>query len=96
MKHCRVEQPPKWLTSGADATTHTLTKPSGDVTCVVCLQAGDSNAVEVAGLLVHEAVHVWQEYALRIGEMRPGAEQMAYGIQAIVQELLAEYERQSK
>jgi len=96
MKHCGIQNPASWLNTGADATTHTLTNPSGDLTCVICLRAGDHNPVEVAGLLVHEAVHVWQEYAQRIGERNPGSEQMAYGIQSISQELLAEYERLTK
>lgn len=96
MKHCGIQLPPPWLNDGADATTHMLKKPNGDVTCVVCLRAGKHDPVEVAGLLVHESVHVWQEYALRIGEHTPGSEQMAYGIQSISQELLAEYERLTK
>lgn len=93
MRHCKVASPPTWINAGADATTQILTNPKGEMTCVVCLNAGDRNTVEVNGLLVHEAVHVWQAYAQRIGETRPGDEQMAYGIQSIAQELMAEYER---
>lgn len=96
MKHCGIAHPPPWLNDGADATMHQLTKPSGDVICVVCLRPTDRSTVEVAGLLIHEAVHVWQEYCLRIGEKYPASEQMAYGIQSIAQELMAEYERQTQ
>lgn len=94
MKHCGVSHPQPWLNEGSNATMHALTKPNGDVTCVVCIHVEKNHSrIEIAGLLVHEAVHVWQEYALRIGERNPGSEQMAYGIQSVAQELLAEYER---
>ena len=96
MKHCGIAHLPPWLNDGADATTHTLMKPDGSVACVVCLRSTDHSPVEVAGLLIHEAVHVWQEYCLRIGEKYPANEQMAYGIQSIAQELMAEYERLAK
>ena len=84
--HCGIAAgaAPFLSTTHADATTHMLTNRHGELTCVVCL--GDCegrSGVEIAGLLVHEAVHVWQQYADRIGETHPGSEQEAYAIQSI-------------
>jgi len=68
---------------------------TGEFCAVVSLsQSAQTRApIEIAGLLVHEAVHVWQEYAERMGETNPGSEQEAYAIQAVAQELMAEYAR---
>lgn len=98
MKHCNIKNPPDWIMSDhADATCHHLQNPKGEPVCVVTLRAAaNQNPVEVAGLLVHEAVHVWQEYCVRIGEHKPGREQEAYGIQSIAQELMQSYARQTK
>lgn len=77
----------------SDAAAHYLESPKG-ICVVVCMRGWRGrNPIEVAGLLVHEAVHVWQHYASRIGEHQPGAEQEAYAIQAIAQELMAEFAR---
>jgi len=71
-----------------------LVSPQGNTTCVVEISGyNDATPVEVAGLLIHEAVHVWQAYCRDIGETNPGDEQEAYAVQAIAQELLAEYAR---
>lgn len=81
-------------TPQADATTHHLTTGNGGWTVVVGLRdTATRTPIEVAGLLVHEAVHVWQEYCARLGEHTPGREQEAYAVQAIAQELMAEYAR---
>lgn len=80
----------------ANATAHFMDNKDGSLACMVTLGcwAGRS-PVEVAGLLVHEAVHVWQHYCDRIGERRPGDEQMAYGIQCIAQELMQSFSEQT-
>ena len=95
MRHCKAQLIHDWIkTEWSDATTHYLDNDKGQRVCIVCLKiAPDRNAIEIAGLLVHEAVHCWQDYCARIGEDRPGAEQEAYGVQSIAQELMAEYAR---
>lgn len=84
-------------TSGALCTT--LTRPDSNELCAIVSlskQAQGRSAVEISGLLVHEAVHVWQAYAEDIREDSPAIEQEAYAIQSISQELLAEYERRTQ
>jgi hypothetical protein len=86
-----------WIsTPQASATTHHLSNHDGNLCAVVCMNdyAG-RNPVEVAGLLVHEAVHVWQEYCDWYGEKTPGREQEAYAVQTIAQELMAEFARRA-
>lgn len=92
-RHVRVPTAP-WITGKhAHATSHMIGGPLGRV-CIVCLSDWQGrNPIEVAGLLVHEAVHIWQEYADGIGERAPGVEQEAYAVQAIAQELMAEFSR---
>jgi hypothetical protein len=96
LDHCGVAERPQFIASdSADATCHVLEKGAGGLACIVCLVGwAGRDPIEVAGLLVHEAVHVWQRYASRIGESNPGDEQEAYAIQAIAQELMAEFARQ--
>ena len=45
----------------------------------------------IVGLIVHEAVHVWQFVRENIGESNPSSEFEAYAIQAISQELIEAY-----
>ena len=96
--HCGVPPGVAWLqTPHSDATAHWLTNQKGELVCVVALGPYDGrNAIEIAGLLVHEAVHVWQQYAERIGERNPGVEQEAYAVQCIAQELMAEFARRQE
>ena len=91
LKHLKIKSNNLWVDNKANATTHVFDNNSGELCCVVCINVEHHNKVEVYGLLVHEAVHVWQEYVQRIGEHTPGNEQMAYGIQNISQELINEF-----
>ena len=92
MKHMNCEPISPWIkTKQADATAHHLVSDKG-LACIVCLGSWEGrDPIEVAGLLVHEAVHIWQEYCEYYGERAPGREQEAYAIQAVAQELMAEF-----
>lgn len=62
--------------------------------CLVCLKEGLSlPEVDVFGLLVHEAVHVWQFHCEYIGEDKPGNETEAYAIQKLAVELMRAYKK---
>ena len=52
---------------------------------------GKASAVQVVGLLAHEATHVWQHVRDWMGEKSPSVEFEAYTVQAILQELLWAY-----
>lgn len=95
-RHIKCDNPGAWIRNEwSHATTHYFEATKG-LTVIVCLRGWEGrHPVEVAGLLVHEAVHVWQQYADRIGENAPGAEQEAYAIQAISQELMQAFADQA-
>ena len=62
--------------------------------CIVCLGNTEKfTKIQVYSLLVHEAVHIWQEIRESIGERYPGVEQEAYAIQSISQKLMLAYKR---
>lgn len=76
--------------------------PSGALACctiyeeqglaVVCLKEDlPLTTEEIYGLLVHEAVHLWQAHCRWLGEDKPGEETEAYAIQKIAGELIKEY-----
>lgn len=79
---------------GMDGRCTTFTK-DGKVVVIVTLRDGSENertVCEVAGLLVHEATHVWQTIREDIGEKDPSPEFEAYSMQAIFQELFSTYQ----
>lgn len=80
----------------ASATAHHFEcREAGKYAVIVSL--GPTNGrtrEEIYGLLVHEAVHVWQQIKRLLGEDHPGVEQEAYSIQRIAQELMVSYREQ--
>lgn len=78
------------------ARTHHGVNADGEPTCVVCIRDGADHApIPVAGLLVHEAVHIFQRWCDVHGEQSPSNEFQAYSIQWISQELMEEFVRQT-
>lgn len=63
------------------------------------VQIGDTKGrdlIEVHGLILHEAVHIWQRLKELMGEDSPSIEFEAYSIQAIAQDLFSMYEDSEK
>lgn len=84
------------LNPWSDATAH-LFESGAKLTYVVCIRPrGGMSMPQVAALVTHEAVHMWQTARERMGERSPSTEFEAYAIQALTQRLLEEYERQVK
>jgi len=88
-----VTKGPAWIkTEHADATTHWFTPKDGQLTCVIAIRPRPGiTGIQIASLLVHEAVHVFQRYCDCVGEDEPSAEFEAYSIQQIAQNLMVAY-----
>lgn len=80
------------------ANMHTFdAEGGGPALCIVCLSdVSGHTGVEVAALLVHEAVHIWQEIRDGLKEDDPSAEFEAYSVQSLAQGLMSEYVRQTR
>lgn len=90
--------PPFLNSQRANATCHYLENNNNQL-AIVCMDyahAKKRHKVEVYGLLVHEAVHIWQECMDSIGEKEPSSEFEAYSIQRIAQDLIYSYMEQTK
>jgi len=106
LKHLKLADCGEYCGAIGDATTHSYIDQDNQLCVVVGLRADkakDSEFVEVVGLLVHEAVHVWQEIRSRLvysldPSRRGGleAEFEAYAIQNIAQTLIEAYQKQVK
>lgn len=79
---------PRHINYGANATAHFCDHKGGDKCVVVCMAIPESvSNIQIAGLLVHEATHIWQDACERMNEQNPGDEIEAYSIQTIWQGL---------
>jgi hypothetical protein len=92
MKSMGIKSPGDFISRDANATTHFLNNSDGRRAVVVCLRHDPSRTgIQVAALLAHEAVHVFQHYCEYIGEHSPSSEFEAYCVQNIFQELAEGY-----
>lgn len=83
-----VKAPFDFLEGGADARV-SFTE---NYAIVQIDEINNWSLLQVHGLLLHEAVHIWQELKLRMGEHDPSIEFEAYSIQAIAQDLFEMFE----
>ncbi|MDR6628361.1 hypothetical protein J2X86_000349 [Acinetobacter lwoffii] len=61
--------------------------------CIVQLgDCSERTMIEIHGLLLHEAVHIWQRIRKLMGEKEPSSEFEAYSIQRIAQDLFAMFQ----
>jgi len=99
LKHLGIpkkDQPDFMLNWHSSATAHYFEhKTDQKLTVVVCLGSTEGKTLsQVNALLVHEAVHIWQQIKKAYGEYDPSSEVEAYSIQNISQALMDEYGRQ--
>jgi hypothetical protein len=84
---------------GTNACVHYFVNDKTGITrafvCVNRERLSEKDPIAVAGVIVHEAVHVWQEICSDIGEKNPGAEFEAYSIQRIAEQLMRSYVEQT-
>jgi hypothetical protein len=99
LDHLRIPKDNRGNWLGAGGKVHTYERGSS-ITCIVCVKLKDIKKrpiCEVANILVHEAVHVWQQHHSNIGESNPSPEFEAYSIQSIFTTLFTEaLERRNK
>lgn len=95
MKRLRVpmEDWPHWLMHKKGAAHFFEQAESHDLCALVCIKqyGPEKDPNVIIGLIIHEAVHVWQHICLDLGERDPSSEFEAYSIQAISQRLIAKY-----
>lgn len=90
----------EFLPSGWPACTHHFENVNGSTACIVAFSmeaAAKEDPVDVAALLVHEAVHVWQNVEKHAGKLGCfGDEGEAYAIQNISTYLMTAYAEKLK
>jgi len=77
------------------ARTHTAFDCAQPV-AIVCLNAPEYGSVGIAGMLAHEATHIWLDWLRSMGEDSPGDEITAYAIQNLVVLLMDEWYRRTE
>lgn len=73
------------------ADTWFFQNPAHKTVCLILFNSSADLLIERHGLLLHEAVHVWQHILEEAGEDKPGNEIEAYAIQQIYINLVSAY-----
>ena len=98
LKWLKVE-PHQWgpfLSPDMHARTSTFTAGGKPIAIVSLAGWEDKTGPQIAALLVHEAVHIWQKHAVYIGSFNDhGDEEEAYAIQNIAQLLMESFVQQT-
>lgn len=82
LKRLGIKDDVPFITNGCNGSTHLFKSEKHGCIAIVCIERGKMK--DVISLLVHEAVHVWQEELKWMNESQPGNEIEAYAIQYIV------------
>lgn len=90
LKRMGITEPQPFVRSHtANATAHYFIDGRGGYSIIVTMRDyKGKDKIAIYGLLLHEAVHVWQEIKEHIGEREPSREFEAYSIQMIAQQLM--------
>lgn len=96
LKKLKIKEKVNFVRSAsAGASTHFLYSKNNKNICIVTIKPLAKRSIEQRhAVLMHEALHVWQEHCGLIGEEKPSAEFEAYAVQLIAQELMLEYRNQ--
>ncbi len=88
MRLKNVRDIPPFIVVGSNATTHFVIN-NFETMCVICIRPDiHLTRLEIDALIVHEAVHIWQEINLKY---KASGEVEAYAIQAITLQLLEDF-----
>jgi hypothetical protein len=83
----------KFLDVQADACVTYFENESNKSLCIVQLpDVADKTIVQIHGLLLHEAVHIWQKLKNKMYEDHPSIEFEAYSIQRIALDLFEAFQ----
>ncbi|RKE36650.1 hypothetical protein B0G76_2852 [Paraburkholderia sp. BL23I1N1] len=93
MRRFKIKSPSPFVIPGMAATMHWLddTTGVGESVAIVCVdmeRMRGTDGIQLACMLVHECVHIFQNICKHWGEEAPSAEFEAYAIQRLSQQLM--------
>jgi hypothetical protein len=92
-----IKEKVKFIKNNQSSATVHYYENNSKLCCIVCMHDfEDAEFSEIIGLLIHESVHIVQEFADFIGESHWGRETQAYLIQTISQRLIESYQNKTK